>query len=94
MVSSSKLKRIAVWVPVIPLLVSSLSQCLIWIIPNCYPTPYSVEQCYVAGYQFGPYLVLGLLGGLYVAVLLSLLISVPLLVVSMFMQRRKLSSSQ
>ena len=94
MASSEKLKRIAIWVAVIPLLISLLSQCLIWLIPGCNPTPYSAEQCVVAGHQLGPYVIAGLLGGLYVAVLLSLLISVPLLVASMFMQRRRLRSTQ
>jgi hypothetical protein len=69
MASPKRLKRIAIWVTVVPLLISLLSQCLIWLIPNCNPTPYSVEQCVVAGHQFGPYVMAGLLGGVYVAVL-------------------------
>jgi hypothetical protein len=93
MASPKRLKRIAIWVTVVPLLISLLSQCLIWLIPNCNPTPYSVEQCVVAGHQFGPYVMAGLLGGVYVAVLLGLLISVPLFVASMIMHRRTLRST-
>jgi hypothetical protein len=89
MANSSKLKRIAVGVPVAPRLISLLSQCRILLIPNCNPTPYSLEQCAVAGHHVGPYLVAGIIGGLYVAVLLSLLISLPLIVASMFVQRHR-----
>jgi hypothetical protein len=94
MANPKRLKRIAIWVTVIPLLVSLISQCLIWLIPNCNPTPYSVERCVVAGHQFGPYVMAGLLGGLYVAALLGLVISVPLFVASMVVQRRSLRSTR
>ncbi len=94
MTGQKKLKRIAGWVAVVPLFISLLSQCLIWLIPNCYPTPYSVEQCVVAGLQLGPYVIAGLLGGIYVAVLLGLLISMPLFVASLIIQRRTLRSTR
>jgi hypothetical protein len=94
MANPKRLKRIAIWVTIIPLLVSLFSQCFIWLIPNCNPTPYSVEQCVVAGYQVGPYVAVGLLGGIYVAALLGLLISVPLFVASIVVQRRSLRSTR
>jgi hypothetical protein len=92
MANPKRWKRIAIWVTVIPLLVSLFSQCLIWLIPNCNPTPYSVEQCVIVGHQMGSYVIAGLLGGLYVAALLGLLISVPLFLASMVVQRRSLKS--
>lgn len=94
MANPKRWKRIAIWVTAIPLLVSLSCQCLIWLIPNCNPTPYSVEQCIVVGHQVGPYVIAGLLGGLYVATLLGLLISVPLLVASMVVQRRSLKPTR
>lgn len=92
MANPKKWRRIAIWVTVVPLLVSLFSQCLIWLLPNCNPTPYSVNQCVISGHQVGSFVIAGLLGGLYVAALLGLLISIPLFGASLVVQRRRLKS--
>lgn len=47
-------------------------------IPDCNPNPYSVQGCMVAGVSLASALVLGQLGGTYIAIALGLIVSLPL----------------
>jgi len=65
-----------------------LAQGLIWVIPGCNPNPYALGVCAVGPYNVAPALMIAGIGGGYIAVL-SLLVSVPLLLLAWFLSRRR-----
>ncbi len=89
-ISPKLLRKVSALAVFIPLVVAVLSQAIIWLIPGCNPNPYGSSQC-AGSTNLALVLLAGELGGVYVALVLGLFVSIPLLVASVvlhFLGRR------
>ena len=64
----------------LPVITVVICQLMVWAIPGCDPSPYATEGCQLLGIELGAPLVLGLMGGLYLAVVMAVFVSAPLVV--------------
>lgn len=76
------LMKLALVLIAIPIGVSLVSQVGIWVLPECNPNPYSLEGCIVLAHSLAAALVTGLFGGAYLAVVVGVFVSAPMLVIS------------
>jgi hypothetical protein len=89
-VTPSFLRKIAALAVFVPLVFTLVSQAIIWLIPGCNPNPYAPGQC-AGSVTLANALIFGQLGGVYVALLLGLFVSIPLLITAVvlkFLRRR------
>ena len=84
-ITQSLLRKMSALVVAIPLLVAVISQVVIWFIPGCNPNPYGPGQC-AGSTNLALALLAGELGGVYIALVLGLLVSIPLFVASVVVQ--------
>lgn len=74
--------RVATAVVLAPCAVAAVSQVAILAIPGCNPNPYALGRCSIGSANLAAPLLIGLLGGLYVAAALGAFVSVPLFLVA------------
>ena len=87
-VSSRVLRRIAFWAVALPAASALAAQLVIWGISGCDPNPYALGECMVGKLNLAGPLLLAVLGGVYVAFVLLVVFTGPLLVVSWVLDAR------
>lgn len=84
-VAPSLLRKIAALAVFVPLALAFVSQVTIWLVPGCNPNPYGPGQC-AGSASLAIALLIGQLGGVYVALVLGFFISVPMLFAAVVLQ--------
>jgi len=84
-VGPNLLRKIAALAFFVPLAVALTSQVIIWLIPGCNPNPYGPGEC-AGSANLAITLLIGQLGGVYVALVLGFFISIPMLVAAVVLQ--------
>ena len=86
--------RTAVIVVLIPCAVALASQVAILAIPGCNPNPYALGRCLIGSANLAAPLMLGVLGGLYVAAALGVFVSMPLFFIAQWRRRAEKQHSK
>jgi hypothetical protein len=86
MLRSLSLPRVAFWAFVLPCIVALVSQLLIMAIPGCNPNPYSAGSCVVFSHNLAVPLLAGLFGGIWVAIVAAVFVSLPLLLIAIILR--------
>jgi hypothetical protein len=88
MVTSRALNRVGVLAMVLPLCTWLLVEFLSRVIPDCHVRMYGENECFVAGFNLGPSLLLAGFGGVLLFFFLTAFVALPLFLLAAFFSWR------